>query len=798
MLVSLKWLRELIDLPESVDELADKLDLSGTAVESIRTVGAGLEGVVVGRITKIEPHPNADKLTFCQVDVGERTAGIVCGAPNIAEGQLVPVALVGAVLPNGTAIGAAKIRGVASEGMMCAEDELGLGEDHSGIMILEDDLTAGTPLAEALELADTILELEITPNRPDCLSMIGIAREAAAIIAGSYRRPEASLEETSRSAAEAVTVKIDDPDLCPRYCARVIENVKIGPSPRWMQERLIAAGVRPISNIVDVTNYVMMECGQPLHAFDHDKVAEHTIIVRRARHGEDLMTLDGVDRQLSEDMLLICDPSGPVALAGVMGGASTEVSDSTTTVLLEGANFEPRSISRTSRTLGLLSEASLRFERGVDVDGLYYSLDRAAQLMAETSEGRVLAGIVDEYPRPSERRTIPLRPERVNAVVGVDLAPDRMARILGRLELEVSTGPKGRMEVTIPTFRPDLEREIDLIEEIARLHGFNEVSSTLPASRGKHGKLSREQKIERVVQRSLQASGLFEAITYSFIDPAQIEALRLPVDAQSLVHLENPLSAEQSVLRPSLLPGLIASLRGNINRGTESVALCEIGGVFVAAGAKQPEETKRIGVVATGPVAEAAWYSRPADADFFNAKGIVEAMMDAAGVTDWSLSGALHPTYHPSRCTALACGGAQVGFIGELHPEIQHALDIPCAVALVEVDLAPIAAAVSDVRPFAEVARHPAVRIDLALVVDEQVPAGEVERVIVQTGGSLLEKALLFDVYRGEQVEAARKSLAFELVFRADDRTLTDEEVAAVRDRIVARLGRESGATVRA
>lgn len=797
MRISLKWLTEFIDIEEAPEELAEKLDLTGTAVETIHRLGTGLDGVVIGKINKIEPHPNADNLTLCRVDVGDSVAAIVCGAPNIEEGQTVPVALVGATLPNGMEIRKAKIRGVESEGMMCAEDELGFGEDHAGIMILEEGLTTGVPLIDALGLADTVLELEVTPNRPDCMSMIGMAREIGAITGRPCRRPEVNVEETARQASDAVRVEIEDAQLCPRYGARVIADVNIGPSPRWMQERLIAAGVRPISNIVDVTNYVMMECGQPLHAFDYDKVAEHKIVVRRARHGEDMVTLDDVDRQLSEDMLLITDPSGPIALAGVMGGASTEISDTTTTILLEGATFDPGSISRTSRTLGLLSEASTRFERGTDINNVEYSLDRAAQLMAETSGGVVLAGIVDAQPGPKKPWTLTLRPERANAVIGADLAVDDMVAILRRLELDVTETADGTIEAKVPTFRPDLEREIDLIEEIARLYGFNEVASTLPASREKRGGLTDEQKLERVLRRSLEAYGIYEAITYSFVDPALIDVLRLPVEAGEIVRLENPLSPEQSVLRPSMLPGLVTSAVANVNRGAGHVALYEIGRVYLAGGEKQPIETQRVGLIATGPLADPAWYEKPEPADFFDAKGVIEAAMVALNVTDWRLEPATHPAYHPGRCARLICAGEEAGLIGELHPEVARDLDFAQAVVACELDLATATRAVVPLRLFSDLARHPAAVIDLALVVDEGVAAGDVRQMIEQTGKDLLERVSLFDVYRGEQIEAGKKSLAFELVFRAADRTLTDDEVAKLVDRIVGRLAHEVGATVR-
>jgi len=796
--VSLKWLREFIEIKEPVHELADRLDLTGTKVEAVHEIGAALDGIVVGRIEKIEPHPNADTLRLCEVNVGEKTTPIVCGAPNIEEGQTVPVALVGATLPGGMTVRKAKIRGIESEGMLASEAELGLGEDHSGIMILDGGLEPGRPLVEALDLLDTVLELEITPNRPDCLSMIGVAREIGAIMARSYRRPEAVVGEVKAKTADAAGVRIEDPDLCPRYCARVITGVTIGPSPRWMQERLMAGGIRPISNVVDVTNYVMLETGQPLHAFDYDTIAQHRIIVRRAGSGETLETLDGVERRLSEDMLLIADPSGPIALAGVMGGGATEVSGSTTNVLLEGANFLPASISRTSRNLGLLSEASMRFERGADVDGLYYSLDRAAQLMVETGGGEALAGIIDEYPRKIEPQPIVLRAAHTGRVLGTELERDYIAELLRRLEVEVRTVGADALEAVAPTFRPDLEREIDLIEEIARLHGFNEVPSTLPSNEQPDRGLTQEQKLERVMRRSLETSGVFESMTYTFVDPRQLELLRIPFSEDKLVWVENPLSAEQAALRPSLLPGLVGSLIGNVNRGIGSVALYEVGRVFEATGEHLPLETKRLGIVMTGDSSDVSWYERPRRIDFFDVKGSVESLLDALTVREASMEPASHPSFHPGRCASILVGGLTVGVLGELHPRIQHAIGLPSVAAVAEIDVEPLLAASHPVQAFAEVSRHPAVQVDLALVVDETVPSASVSRLIDQTAGALLESLALFDVYRGEQVAQGKKSLAFQLVFRAPDRTLTEEEVEKARARVVGRLAREVGAQVRA
>ncbi len=619
MLVSLKWLKDLVDVPASVPELVDRLNLTGTAVEAAKSAGAALENIVVGQIVAKDQHPEADKLWVTKVDVGgDELVQIVCGAQNFNAGDKVPVAMVGATLPGGMTIKKAKLRGVESRGMNCSARELGLGDDHEGLMILPPEASVGMPFAEYAGLSDTILELEITPNRPDCLSVAGVAREVGAVFDRVASVPESVPAETGGPIADSVTVSIDDPEMCARYTARLIRNVKIGPSPTWLAERVTASGARSISNIVDITNYVMFELGQPLHAFDADLLGTDAsgkiaIGVRTAAEGEHLTTLDGQDRTLTADTLLITDPTGPVALAGVMGGEGTEVHEGTVNVLLESACFNPGSISRTSRRLGLFSEASSRFEKGVDRAACVGALDRAAALMTELCGGEVAPGVVDAYPIPAVERELELRIERLNGLLGADVSAAEAAAILTRLGCTVIEGAD-LLAVTVPSFRPDLEREIDLIEEVLRIHGMERIVPTLPCGAGRLGELTREQRLRERIGATMRASGLNETMTYSFADPADTERLRDVLDdGEVYCELLNPMSAEQSVLRRTMLPGLLRSVSYNQRRGVSDVHLYEIGSTFrMAPGRKQPKERAALAGVLAGAWHRPAW-NEPAE-----------------------------------------------------------------------------------------------------------------------------------------------------------------------------------------
>jgi len=802
MLVPISWLKEYIDFELSPDELAEQLNLTGTAVESIKTLGEGLENVRVGQLLEVKPHPDADKLSVTTVYIGRpETLQVVCGAKNIKPGDKVPVALIGAHLPNGVEIRAAKLRGVTSQGMLCSQAELKLGNDTGGIYILPEDVEVGELFAKAMGLDDTILELEITPNRPDCLSMVGVAREVGMITGGKLRKPAVSVSESPEKAEDVASVEILDPDLCPRYVARIIKGVKIGPSPGWMQQRLQKAGMRPINNIVDITNYVMLELAQPLHAFDFDTLKGRKIIVRRAKNGEHITTLDGVIRELDESMLVIADAERAVALAGVMGGADTEVSDETVDVLLESAYFEPKSIMRTSRNLGLLSESSARFEKGIDPNGSAFAADRAAQLMAEIAGGSVMQGAIDVYPNIIEPKKLPLRMERVNAILGTRLSVEEIISILSRIELSASpVEGTTDMWVIAPTFRPDLEREIDLIEEVARIYGYNNIESTLPESSGKQGGLSLRQKIAESIKNRLVASGLSEIITYSFIDPRDVDKLQVPEGDpfRWFVKLMNPLSEELSVLRTTLLVNLLRVLKYNVNREQYDVQVFEVGHVFWHEKGKElPEEETMLGIALTGAWQADQWYEKARGVDFFDLKGAIEAVMDELGVTDWSVRQFAHPALHPGRSAELLIGDDSIGFFGELHPDAQAAIDMPRAF-VAELNFNKLIDKAKIVKTFAEIAKYPAISLDIAVLVDADVMHDRLLEIIEAEGRPILEQVRLFDLYTGKGIPEGKKSMAYSMVFRAPDRTLTDEEALDARERIVDRLNKELGAEIRA
>ena len=812
MRVSLAWLKELVPVSLGTAELCDRLDMTGTKVEAVHTLGESLDGVVVGLVLAKEPHPDADKLSYCTVDVGAaEPLKIVCGATNFTEGDRVPVACVGAVLPGGFTIKKAKLRGLESQGMMCSATELQVGGDASGLLILPADAPVGMPFAEYRGLGDTVLELEVTPNRPDCLSMVGVAREVAAILNAEYAVPGGVPPESGTPAAELVSVEIEDAVLCPRYAARVITGVKVGPSPQWLADRVTAGGARPVNNIVDVTNYVMYELGQPLHAFDLATIATRddraTVIVRPARAGETIRTLDGQDRALATDALLITDPSGPIALAGVMGGESTEVSEKTVDILLEAACFNTSSVSRTSRRLGLISEASLRFERGVDPNLAARAADRAAALMAEVGGGTVAPGIVDVYPGEQPPLRLTLRTHRVNEVLGTDLATDQVAALLEGLDIQTSV-VDGGLECVIPTFRPDLEREIDLVEEVARLYGLENITSTLPVGSGRAGGRSAAQHMRSRIGSVLRASGLDEHIGYSFGDPA--DAVRLRWDFapdEKPVDLINPMSEEQAVLRWTLAPSLLRAVSHNQRRGVPDVHLYEMGAVFITSdGRKQPKERLMIGGAVTGSWNRAQWNEAARTLDFFDGKGVLESLFEALHATRWSMRAAERSWLQPGRTAEVIVGGDVVGWLGEVAASVLDAYEVEGPVALFELSVPALVKAAGGAEiAYRDIPRYPAVSLDIALVVDEAMTAERIMQSIRSAGGQLLESVRVFDVYRdpndapsdSRRLPMGKKSLAFSLAYRAPDRTLSDEDVRPLHDKVVRKVCGATGAELR-
>ncbi len=815
MRVSLKWLSEYVDVPADVKALCDRLDLTGTGVEGVEKTGEAFDHVVVGHVLTCEPHPDSDHMHVVTVDVGAgEPVQIVCGAPNIAAGIKVPVACVGAVLPGDVKIKKSKLRGQVSCGMCCSQRELGMGSDHAGIWVLPDDAPVGAPIADYLKMGDTVLDLEITPNRPDCLSMTGMARELGAMYQEEVRDPlvamAARLPEVTAGddVAGVVTVEVADPARCARYTARVIDNVKVGPSPDWLAERVTAAGARSINNVVDVTNYILFLFGQPLHAFDYDRLVGDDgvarVIVRAAGEGEAFTTLDGTDRVLTPDMTVIATPERAVALAGVMGGLDSEVEDDTATVLLEAATFERGRTSRTSRNLGLISESSMRYERGVDDNPIDVISQAAAALLAEVSGGTVRPGVVDVWAERTLPRALEFRIPRFCAMMGADIPRDFIADVLARLGCEVAvTADADVLAVTAPTFRPDLEREIDLYEEVLRLWGMDRIPATLPGSPKRVGTRTEAERTVALVNETLRAAGLNETMTYSFAEPADLERLRLPAEGLGEpVELLNPLNAEQSVMRQSIVPGLLRSVSYNLARGVADVQLYEAGTVFAAAeGRKKPKERKRVAGVLAGAMGDAAWNRPRVPFDFFDGKGVLESLARELALPKVRFRAlapdeALH--LQPGRAAEMMADGAVIGWVGELHPLAARAFDIEVPVTVFELDLGALVKAARPARPYVDVPAFPPVSVDVALVVDEGVTHERLVQCMTSAGGRLLEDVRLFDVYRDEErVGAGKKSMAYSLTYRAPDRTLTGEEVEKAHARLIAKVEKATGAEVR-
>ncbi len=802
MLVSLKWLKDYVDVDASAAEVAERLTMAGLEVDSLHETGPAFSGVRVARILSLKPHPNADKLVLCEVTAGDACLPIVCGARNIAVGDLVPLAQVGATLPGGLTIRSSRIRGEASEGMLCSAEELGIGDDASGIMILPPALPVGGELRDVLALGDTVLEIGVTPNRADCLSIVGVAREWAAITGARLRYPPVDVVETGEDIQTVTSVSILDADLCPRYTARVIRNVRIGPSPFWLRQRLEAVGMRPINNIVDVTNYVMMELGQPLHAFDFRFLEQGKIVVRRSREGERFVSLDGKERTLRGDTLMICDGVKPVAIGGVMGGFNSEVKEDTDTILLESAYFNPTSIRRTARELAMGTDAAFRFERGVDPGGVIRALDRAARLMAELSGGRVCKGVIDQHPRriPTAER-IPLRVARTRDILGVAPPEAEILRILTGLEMVVQPAGEGRYAVTPPTCRVDITREIDLIEEVARLYGYDRVPVTVPAVAGVAGVGAAKRMVEDRIREVMTGAGYTEVINYSFVSPAAVDQLGLGEgdERRSLVAIRNPLSEEQAVLRTTMIHSLLLNARRNADCGRFDVKIFEIGKTFIRCGeGVQPAEQNRLACLITGLRYEDRWHSQELRADFFDLKGCIENVLDTLRIpTPAYRSGISEVILHPGKSCGVFTGERMAGYIGEIHPDLQARLDLPGPVIVCELDIDLLAAQFSTAAAFRPVPRYPASSRDAAFLIRREHEAGELVLLAEQSLEELLERVQIFDVYEGKNIPAGMKSLGMRFSYRSADRTLTDEEVTAVHTRVVQRIVQATGASIR-
>jgi phenylalanyl-tRNA synthetase beta chain len=829
MRVPLPWLREYCDPDLDVREIEERLTMTGTKVEAVHHHGVpATDGFVVGRVLSAEQHPDADRLKVCKVDVGagsgadggerrsdsegasdgqsDGVATIVCGAPNVAAGQTVAVARPGAVMPDGTKLKQAKLRGVVSEGMILSESELELSTGSQGILVLDGqlldaELAPGTPLAEVLAISMDVLELEITPNRPDCLGVYGVARELHAASGAPLADAPWGEDPGSDGPVAGVEVIVECPDLCPRFTARVFEDVTIAPSPPWLKARLSAAGQRPINNVVDITNYAMLLSGQPLHAFDLDRVAGARLTVRRAHEGEQVQTLDGQTRTLDREMVVIEDADGPTSIAGLMGGARSEVEADTRRVLMEVATWSGPNIHRSSWVLGLRSEASGRFEKGLQPEQCLHAQAIATQLMIELCGARVLPGTIDVglkgagwiAPRPQ----IGLREARVQAILGVPVARERQAEILGALDFHTEPRADG-LEVTVPALRrDDVTREIDVIEEVARIDGLERLPATLPARRGAAGRLTHAQRVRRAAEDALVGRGLYEVVGWSFTHPELLDRLLLGAEhpLRDVIELENPLSEGQSIMRPTLLGSLLDAARHNVSRNGPDIAIFESGTVYRASHDERPaDEHHGLGVLLSGELEPRSWRGERREADFFAAKALLAALLERFAI-DWKVEPvepSAWPFLHPGRSAAVTVEDVRLGFLGELHPLVARAWDLERTAAFA-IDLGKLAALASPLVEYTAFGPFPALRQDLAVTLPESVPAGEALARVRSAAGGLLEQVRVFDVYTGEQVGEGRRSLALALSFRALERTLTDEDVEPLRAKIVAALQQIGG-----
>lgn len=790
MLVPVKWLKDYVEI-ENIDvkHLEERLIMSGSNTETVQKVMAGVSGIKIGRIEQMEKHPDADKLWVMQVKVGEETLQIVTGAQNCFVGAYIPVAVHGSTVAGGMKIKKGKLRGQESNGMLCSLEELGFESkvipknSSEGIYILSGNYETGEDLEAALpELLDEVIEFEITPNRPDCLSQIGMAREAAATFDVALKNLEHKPTATEGKASDFVKISIEANDLCKRYGAAVVRNVKIGESPLWMQHRLMKAGMRPISNIVDITNYVMLEYGQPIHAFDLETLKGSEIIVRRATEGEVLKTLDGNDRTLTAEMLVIADKERAVALAGVMGGEDTEITEKTEHILIEVANFDKANIRKTSKEIGLRSEASSRFEKGVAVCHVVPVLDRVCQLIQELGVGTVVGEYLDCYPEVEAEKVIGARVERINNLLGTKLTDAEMTAIFNRIGIKVVQKSEGLLDCYVPAYRLDLIHEIDLVEEVARIYGYDNIETTIPRD-ASSGVYTYKQKLENLTKDIMTGQGYNEIMTYSFVSPSQVDLLKLPeTDAlRSQVKLLNPLGEEYSVMRTTLMGNLLEVLSRNYNRRLPEASAFEIGNVFIPKAqpvTELPEEIQRVVMGSYGPAV-----------DFFTLKGAVESLFAGLGIEGVKyVAKKDHSTFHPGRCAEVFVNDLSLGYMGELHPSVMEAYDIEAKTYMAEFNFTALVELSNREAKYKALPKFPAMTRDIAILVKDEVASGDIIGLIEANGKGILESVKLFDVYKGKQIEEGWKSMAYALVFRAADRTLTDEEVNKVFQKILSTL----------
>ena len=786
--------------------MADALTMAGLEVESVANRYAYLQTVFVGRIAEVNPHPNADKLTICRAETGGHSRTVVCGAPNVSEGMLAPLALPGTVLPDGTRLEKSVIRGEKSDGMLCSEMELGLGIDSSGIMALNPSLKVGDPLAEALGLEDTVFEFDLTPNRPDCLSVIGIAREIAAIQNTPLNYPDYSLTEKKDTISTLTSVKIEAPDHCPRYSARLVENIVVKPSPYWMQDRLQSVGLRPINNIVDITNYVLMETGHPLHAFDFDQLAQNRIVVKTAADGDTFVTLDQKEHQLNSRMLMICDGEKQVAIGGVMGGLNSEIEETSRRVLIEGAYFNPVSIRKTSKTLGLSTDASHRFERGVDPEGTVRAVNRAAKLMVEFGEGTLIEGIIDEYPQPQKVNSVSLSTARTHRLLGIDPDSSEIQKLLESIEFKVekmaSDNGDQQLVVVPPSFRVDILRPEDLMEEVARLAGYNNIPITFPAMPAAARPPAHRLELRNRLKDLMTGFGFTEAITYSFMAQASCDRLRLKAEdpRRNLIHILNPLSEDQAVMRTSLAAGLIETAVYNTAHQAKNLKLFEIGKIFIKTESQDlPWEPEFLAALWTGSRQNASWHGREIPCDFYDIKGVAEGLLGALKIYNIRFTtmpdGDCDYT-RPNYTAQIFADDTPLGLVGEIHPQVREAFDLKQSAYLFELDLDKIITLAPPTIKSKPIPKFPAIYRDITIIIDRGIEAQTVLQAVENIREDLVQNLHLFDVFEGDPIAAGKKSVSFRVTYRSSDKTLEDDDVNDLHKSITDKLLRAFDATL--
>ena len=794
MLVPLKWLRDYVDIDINAKDFADKMTMTGSKVERVESFGEEIEKVVVGKILEVEQHPNADKLVVTKIDIGNEVIQVVTGAKNISKGDYIPVALVGAKLPGGIKIKKGKLRGETSEGMMCSSDELGIPSQYveeykrDGIYILdhEESYELGKDIREILGINDSLIEFEITSNRPDCRSIIGIAREAAVTLNKEIKYPIINVKESDENID--FNIKIENNDLCPRYSARMVKDIKIGPSPYWMQRRLIEAGLRPINNIVDITNYVMLELGQPLHAFDLREIGGNKIVVKTAQDKEKFVTLDEQERTLDCSTIVITNGEKTLGIAGVMGGANSEIKDDTTEILIESANFKAESIRSTSKKLGLRTEASARYEKGIDINLVETAINRAAQLIEELGAGRVLKGIVDNYENKVEKQKIVVRPQKINSLLGVNVPLNDFIGILESLEFKCNLVEDNKLEIEVPSFRLDIEQEADILEEIARIYGYENIPSASLYGNTTVGIKTESQKFEDKVKNNLTSMGINEILTYSFVSPRGVDKINtsLEDEKRNFVKLINPLGEETSVMRTTLIPNMLDVVYTNYSHKVNSFDGFEIGNTFKP-NLEFPTQTKKLCIGMYGN-----------NKDFFYLKGAIEEMLFNVGFVNYEIIPEKENlTFHPGRCANIVYNNICIGTFGELHPDVLDNYNLNNRVYIAEIDLDSVFGNSNFEKRYKSLPKYPAITRDIALLVKDEIFVKQIEDIIKENAQEILESYELFDVYKGAQIQEGHKSIAYSIVYRSQDRTLTDEDVSKVHDKIVRELSEKLDANLR-